>query len=380
MKEIMVEKGYEKVVGFVPTGWTYEVKRNKFSVRSKDTFEIHVVPYSEHSNYNELREYVKFLKPNKVIPTVSMDIQKLDSKNADKLRKHFDGLVDEMANKKDFLMGFNRANCENVEKSEMDASGGLNEKRTWRESKIYYSTIPSEEERERIIEEFGNVLLKWVTRDQILDLISSLRWNIVEAVSNFYERENELFEQFSAFRTSNSASQASSSNNFVSLSNLGPFKSNTSQSSVSKNEHVPEKSRCMVDSSLQRQEVGNVNTTLVSLPPDKYKPIEHACWRSGQSASYIHLAQTFNLVGGQKGKIKATYMLCNMFRSLLALSTEDVLPTIDMCTNKIAAEHENNELNIGRSLVTSALEEACGTTRSKIRDMHNEIGDLGRSR
>ncbi|KAE8695204.1 hypothetical protein F3Y22_tig00110730pilonHSYRG00062 [Hibiscus syriacus] len=114
--------GYEKVVGFVPTGWTYEIKQNKFSVISNDSVEIHLVPYSEHSNYDELREYVKFLKPKKVIPTVGMDIEKLDSKHADKLRKHFAGLVDEMANKKDFLMGFHCGNCESVENVKMDAS------------------------------------------------------------------------------------------------------------------------------------------------------------------------------------------------------------------------------------------------------------------
>lgn len=37
------------------------------------------------------------------------------------------------------------------------------------------------------------------------------------------------------------------------------------------------------------------------------------------------------------------------------------------------------ELNIGGSLVTSALEDACGTSRSKIREMYNELGDLGRN-
>ncbi|XVF71531.1 hypothetical protein PTKIN_Ptkin12aG0045500 [Pterospermum kingtungense] len=568
MKEIMVEKGYEKVVGFVPTGWTYEVKRNKFAVRSKDTFEIHLVPYSEHSNYNELREYVKFLKPKKVIPTVGMDIEKLDSKHADKLRKHFAGLVDEMANKKDFLMAFHRGNFESVEKIEMDASEGLNEEKDMEgkqnvlelktvesnhidttlndsssvlEPDSQDSTVPSEEERERIIEEFCNCLPKWVTRDQVLDLISSSKWNIVEAVSNFYERENELYEQVSAFRTSDSASQTSSSKESVSLLDSGPFRSsdherlsihlsqasksptvklsvrsnislgkrkkntpnksnkkvksnsklessgskqptitsffskvladdfkggrtgkkieeclksettlpsnwtksyvekidqfiqivNANESiknyvatllektqgdvnealdlyysnpevnhaenaenlvvssksvqlqscnndcSVSKNKPVPEESRSMEDSSLQRQPVENVDTTLVSLPPEKYKPIEHACWRRGQPAPYVHLARTFDLVGGQKGKIKATSMLCNMFRSLLALSPEDVLPAMYLCTNKIAADHENIELNIGGSLVTSALEEACGTNRSKIRDMYNDMGDLG---
>lgn len=70
-------------------------------------------------------------------------------------------------------------------------------------------------------------------------------------------------------------------------------------------------------------------------------------------------------------------MLCNMFRSLLALSPEDVIPAVYLCTNKIAADHENMELNIGGSIVTSAMEEACGTSRSKIRAMYNSLGDLG---
>ncbi|KAK8694450.1 hypothetical protein V6N13_072002 [Hibiscus sabdariffa] len=568
MKDIMVEKGYEKVVGFVPTGWTYEIKRNKFSVRSKDLVEIHLVPYSEHSNYDELREYVKFLKPKKVIPTVGMDIEKLDSKHADKLRKHFVGLVDEMANKKDFLMGFHRGNCESIEKVEMDVSPTLNEEKdiemkqnilemktiesndvditlndsySVHKSDLQDSAMPSEEERERIVEELGGSLPKWVTRDHILNLISSSRWNIVEAVSNFYEHENELYEHISAFRTSDSASQAGSSNNSVSPLNSGSLRSSTHESlslhlsqvikpyssklsvrsnispgkrkkntenrsnkkvksnsklessgskqpmitsffgkasvddskgdrtgpqieecpksestlpsdltksylekidqfiqiinanessrdyvvtllekaqgdinkaldmyysnpdvsheestedlvvsnksaqvpsytndcPASKNKHAPEESRCITFLSLQGQAVENVGTTLVSLPLDKYKPIEHACWRSGQPAPYVHLARTFDLVGSEKGKIKATSMLCNMFRSLLALSPEDVLPAVYLCTHKIAADHENIELNIGGSLVTSALEEACGTNRSKIRDMYNDMGDLG---
>ncbi|KAK8270200.1 hypothetical protein V6Z12_D11G180000 [Gossypium hirsutum] len=253
MEEIMVEKGYEKVVGFVPTGWTYEVKRNKFAVQTKDTFDIHLVPCSEHSNYDELKEYVKFLKPKKVIPTVGMDFEKLESKHADELRKHFDGLIDEMDNKKDLLMGFHRGNCETVEKVERDA----NEERVMERNKYKFemktvesndmdvssndvsyvhkpdsqdSTIPSEEERERIIEETRDSLPKWVTRDQILDLVSCSRWNIVEAVSNFYEHEIEFYEQVSVFRTFESASHASSPSSPILLSNSGPFRSSTDES------------------------------------------------------------------------------------------------------------------------------------------------------
>ena len=36
------------------------------------------------------------------------------------------------------------------------------------------------------------------------------------------------------------------------------------------------------------------------------------------------------------------------------------------------------ELNIGGSLVASAVEEACGTSRLKVREMYNDLGDLGR--
>ncbi|KAL2499457.1 DNA LIGASE 6 [Abeliophyllum distichum] len=113
------------------------------------------------------------------------------------------------------------------------------------------------------------------------------------------------------------------------------------------------------------------------LPPERYSPIEHACWRKGQPAPYIHIARTFDLVEDEKGKLKATSMLCNMFRSLLALSPEDVLPAVYLCTNKIAPDHENMELNIGASIVVAALEEACGTNRSKISNLYNSLGDLG---
>ncbi|KAK1556406.1 hypothetical protein Q3G72_004547 [Acer saccharum] len=643
MKEIMVERGYNKVVGFVPTGWTYEVKRNKFAVRSKNMFEIHLVPYSEHSNYDELREYVKFLKPKKVIPTVGIDVEKLDSKHANKMRKYFAGLVDEMANKKEFLSGFHRGPCDIDEEIQVRAGFGVKQgqekdkevKPCEMEADVNNAsgvmldssscleepgsqdlTVTDDEETEKMIQELCDCLPTWVTRDQMLDLINSSGRNIVDVVSNFYERETEFHEQFSACSTSVSTSQTSllkdsasalklnsvkgftcgivgtvslsqdyksnslnesafalkrnsvksiprESMSSISLSqnykspntkrsikssiSPGKRKKNTNnkpkkkvkvslkmetggskQSTItkffnkilpsmsqgdeveSKSEQCPKdenplpseatksyreepsdatksyreepsdatksyreetdqfvkiingnessrsyaasilektkgdinmaldlyygnhegnvgeneerlvssgnpvRSQCntrdcsstaekavfkelgrmtdvpvqrpskehtdsthMSNVSIQRSSKEHVDSTFISLPPEKYNPIEHACWRSGQPAPYIHLARTFDLVEAEKGKIKAMSMLCNMFRSLLALSPEDVLPAVYLCTNKIAADHENIELNIGGSLVTSALEGACGTNRSKIRDMYNRLGDLG---
>ncbi|KAJ8761208.1 hypothetical protein K2173_001264 [Erythroxylum novogranatense] len=566
MNEIMMEKGYSRIVGFVPTGWTYEVKRNKFAVRSKDSLEIHLVPYSEHSNYAELREYVKFLRPKRVIPTVGVDVENLDSKHSYKMQKHFAGLVDEMANKKEFLKNFHVGSFANdnkvvtsssdfgqqdeeINSSEMNDQSAF----TLYADIINNSTVLSDGSREKLLQELSDSLPTWVTQEQKLHLISVSEDNIVEAVSYFYECETEFHEQALGCKTPVLASQSGTHVVIEKLSKLESdenspgclvplrqrnkspilmkpsIKRDTSpgkrkrtvdnkpskktkpnakvescgpkQATITKffNKILPNVPQtglkeCLVDEKLLPPEATNsygeeidqfiqvidgnessrsyaaailerakgdiskaldmhygnsggdldessesvlvsgnliqpqchttecfsgqekniskeagpvvdllvhplsiahADKSLVSLPVEEYNPIKHACWSVGQPAPYVHLARTFDLVEGEKGRIKATSMLCNMFRSLLALSPEDVMPAVYLCTNKIAADHKNveleialvmqeinialvmQELNIGGGLVTSALEDACGTNRSKLKEMYNNLGDLG---
>jgi DNA cross-link repair 1A protein len=61
---------YEKIVCFRPTGWAFNSKR-EMSTSEKGNVAIHGVPYSEHSSFNELLEFVEFLRPKKIIPTVN---------------------------------------------------------------------------------------------------------------------------------------------------------------------------------------------------------------------------------------------------------------------------------------------------------------------
>ncbi|XP_050372696.1 DNA ligase 6 isoform X2 [Argentina anserina] len=559
MEEIMAERGYSRVVGFVPTGWTYEVKRNKFAVRSKDELEIHLVPYSEHSNYDELREYVRFLKPKRVIPTVGSDVEKIDSKHASKMQKHFAGLVDEMANKKEFLRGF-RSGCTEVggevgtDAKDHTTEGEYLEERatcsavdtnvgsptevlsTLQEPESQAPVLLTEEKEEEIVQELRDCLPSWVTRQQMLELIRGSGGDIVEAVTTFYDRETEFRGQGTASTSAVSTSETSTLCGTASPTKAGSVYANIDVSSIrdhfmpnprnivksgispgkrgkktsnrvnkkvklqskldscgpkqstitnffrkvlpnvaesreigSTGEQEPKDTKfpdhgtqsyedavdqflqiiggneslksyadtiikkangdismaveihysdnegrsgenememvadaksiqsnsgadncsskekkvelrkiaLLADSSVQLSSPDNVGANSVSLPLEKYNPVEHACWSNGHNAPYLHLARTFDLLEDEKGKMKATSMLCNMFRSLLALSPDDVLPSVYLCTNKIAADHKNAELNIGGSLVTAALEDACGTSRSKIRDMYNELGDLG---
>jgi len=262
MKEVMAERGgsYSRVVGFVPTGWTYEVKRSRFAVKSKDAFQIHLVPYSEHSNYDELREYVKFLKPKRVVPTVGLDIEKSDSKHADKIRKHFAGLVDETANKHEFLRGFCGGLGEVGFKAEKGVSDVLEPGQGMDKEVIPLEeiksdksidpdvavglpsfvgdtctedpTLLSDEEKEKIIGELSCCLPTWVTRDQMLDMISISGSNVVEAVSNFYERETEFHEQVISCQTPVSTSKCCTLNDTDSLAKPSLNNANSTRKNI----------------------------------------------------------------------------------------------------------------------------------------------------
>lgn len=299
MKEIMVDRGYSKVVGFVPTGWTYEVKRNKFAVKCKDELEIHLVPYSEHSNYEELREYVKFLKPKKVVPTVGMDVEKVDSKHASKMRKYFCGLIDETANKKEFLSGFHRGVLDVDEKVQVCTGSGINpELDKDREVKLSETkadvnsslgvvldtsdcleepglqelNILDDEETEKLIEQLCDNLPAWVTREQMLNLISRSRKSIVDAVSIFYECETEYHDQVVSVPTSASQSLKISLDVSASASKLDTVKGAISLNPESKSSYLNDFASMLKPSSSKNifhENTGDISLSQNSKSPNK---------------------------------------------------------------------------------------------------------------
>ena len=85
---------YDRVIGFRPTGWTLQKKKETsgkantsvIGTTTKGYMTLHTVPYSEHSSFPELVECLESLNPKRIIPTVNAS---KSQQQIDLLMKHW---------------------------------------------------------------------------------------------------------------------------------------------------------------------------------------------------------------------------------------------------------------------------------------------------
>ncbi|NXV77333.1 DCR1A protein, partial [Atlantisia rogersi] len=79
---------FDQVLAFKPTGWTYSdscLSVVDIKPQTRGNITIYGIPYSEHSSYLEMKRFVQWLKPQKIIPTVNVG----DWKARSLMEKHF---------------------------------------------------------------------------------------------------------------------------------------------------------------------------------------------------------------------------------------------------------------------------------------------------
>ena len=109
----------------------------------------------------------------------------------------------------------------------------------------------------------------------------------------------------------------------------------------------------------------------------KYDAAAQATWKQGGDVPYLFLARNFGLIEEESKRLLITEMLANQFRTVIAVSPQDLLPVVCLTTNKIAPDFENCELGIGDSIMIKAVAETCGRSVAAIKSQVETEGDLG---
>ena len=115
-----------------------------------------------------------------------------------------------------------------------------------------------------------------------------------------------------------------------------------------------------------------VQSTLKGSGKDPYPD-----WKAEEPVPYAALCTTFSLIELTTKRLIISAHCSLFLRQVLRLTPEDLLPTIQLMVNKLAADYAGIELGIGESLIMKAIGETTGRSLAIIKADQNEIGDLG---
>ncbi|KAF2842124.1 ATP-dependent DNA ligase [Patellaria atrata CBS 101060] len=100
-------------------------------------------------------------------------------------------------------------------------------------------------------------------------------------------------------------------------------------------------------------------------------------WKVGEPVPYAALCTTFSKIEMTTKRLEILAHCSLFLRQVLRLTPNDLLPTIQLMINKLAADYTGIELGIGESLIMKAIGESTGRSLQVIKADQNEIGDLG---
>lgn len=126
------------------------------------------------------------------------------------------------------------------------------------------------------------------------------------------------------------------------------------------------------DPEIEKKAREKMQTTLGSKTNNLYPD-----WKLGAAVPYAALCTTFSKIEMTSKRLEISAHCSLFLRQVLRLTPADLLPTIQLMVNKIAADYTGIELGIGESLIMKAIGETTGRSLQIIKADHKEIGDLG---
>ncbi|KAF5822737.1 putative DNA ligase (ATP) [Helianthus annuus] len=130
---------------------------------------------------------------------------------------------------------------------------------------------------------------------------------------------------------------------------------------------------------LKKVKLVNVDESVVELKkkPGEFDPEKAGYWGAGERVPFMFVVKVFDEISRVSGRIMITEMVCNMLRTVVRTTPDDLVAVVYLLANRIAPAHEGLELGIGDASLIKALAEACGATEAHIKKQYKELGDLG---
>lgn len=95
-----------------------------------------------------------------------------------------------------------------------------------------------------------------------------------------------------------------------------------------------------------------------------------ACWKEGERVPFLFLCLGFDMISEESSRITITDIVCNMLRTVMDTTPDDLVATVYLLANKIAPAHEGLELGIGDASIIKALSEAFGRTEAQVKKQY----------
>ncbi|KAG9146449.1 hypothetical protein Leryth_011740 [Lithospermum erythrorhizon] len=108
-----------------------------------------------------------------------------------------------------------------------------------------------------------------------------------------------------------------------------------------------------------------------------FDPKKAAYWGDGERVPFMFVVKGLDAISQVSGRIVMTEILCNMLRTVMETTPDDLVAFVYLLGNRIAPAHEGMELGLGDASIIKALAEACGAKEAHIKKQYKELGDLG---
>jgi DNA ligase-1 len=123
---------------------------------------------------------------------------------------------------------------------------------------------------------------------------------------------------------------------------------------------------------VDKKKIEKIKATVASTGKDPYPD-----WEAGDPVPYAALCTTFSLIELTTKRLQISAHCALFLQQVLRLTPGDLLPTIQLMINKLAADYAGIELGIGESLIMKAISESTGRSLAVVKTDHQKIGDLG---